>query len=254
MSHLSQMHVPGSAPRAHATWARSLKIVALCAIGLGLAGCRPDGSDGTQVAGWTLIDPAQRHPILVSEKPETLSLRVSRGSQGLTPAQRARLIEFAERFRSRDSGQARLVVAAPSGSANEVDAMAGVQEIRAILADRGFAESSIVVEAYAEDSDPQPPIRVSYTSYTAEAPKCGNWSTNLARQPDNLPYADFGCATQRNFAAQIANPADLLGPRTMTPRPADRRVAHWEKYNKGESTAAQKVSDERVNTNNSGAQ
>ena len=240
MSHLMQVPAP---------WARSLKIVAVCAFGLGLAGCRPPG-DGTQVAGWTLIDHAQRHPILVSEKPETMSLRVSRGSQGLTPSQRARLIEFAEKFRARDTGSSRLVVAAPSGSATEVDAMAGVQEIRAILQDRGFSDASIVVEAYAEDSDPQPPIRVSFMAYTAEGPTCGNWGTNLARQPDNLPYADFGCSTQRNFAAQIANPADLLGPRSMTPRSSGRRAVVWEKYQKGETTNAQKDGDEKISTKN----
>jgi len=60
-----------------------------------------------------------------------------------------------------------------------------------------------------------------------------------------LPYPDFGCATQRNFAAQVANPADLIGPRSMTPAAAERRDVVWGKYIKGESTISQKQADER---------
>ncbi len=229
---------------------KAATLATLCALGLGLAGCRPE-APGTQVAGWTLIDPSQRHPILVSEKPEAIALRVPRGSQGLSPAQKARLLEFAEKFRARDNGASRLVIAAPSGAPNEADALAAVQDARELLGERGFAETSIAVEAYAEDSDPQPPIRVSYVTYSAQGPDCGTWGQNLARQGDNLNYGNFGCATQHNFAAQIANPADLLGPRAMTPRASGRRATVWEKYQKGETTNSQKDADEKISTKNS---
>lgn len=229
---------------------RSVTFATLCVVGLGLAACKHDLA-GPQVAGWTLVDPSQRHPILVSEKPETVALRVPRGSQGLSPQQRARVLEFAERFRSRDNGSSRLVIAAPSGAPNESDAVAAVQDIRTLLAERGFSESSIHVEAYAEDSDPQPPIRVSFMSYTAQGPDCGTWATNVARQPDNMNYGNFGCATQHNIAAQIANPADLLGPRASTPRASGRRATVWEKYQKGETTNTQKDADEKISTKNS---
>ena len=35
----------------------------------------------------------------------------------------------------------------------------------------GFSESAITVEAYHEDRDPQPPIRISYLRFVAELPK-----------------------------------------------------------------------------------
>lgn len=220
-------------------------LLAASVLTLALAGCK-HGEPGTRVAGWTLVDPAQRHPILVSQKPNKMTLHVARGSYGLNPQQRARVISYAGRYKARDAGNSRLVIAAPSGSPNEVAAMHAVQEIRDILSEEGFGESAISVEAYHSESDPAPPIRVSYLRYVAEAPECGQWPTNLAHEPQNLPYPNLGCATQRNFANQVANPADLLGPRTMTARSSERRDKVWNKFVRGDVTNAKKSNDERL--------
>ena len=72
-----------------------------------------------------------------------------------------------------------------------------------------------------------------------------DWSTNLAYEPMNLPYPNLGCAQQRNLGVMIANPADLLGPRSETARSGERRDRVWGKYVKGESTGASKSEDER---------
>ena len=56
----------------------------------------------------------------------------------------------------------------------------------------------------------------------------------------------MGCANQHNLAAMIANPADLLGPRSETDRSGERRDTVWDKYTKGESTGAQKSEEEKV--------
>ena len=91
----------------------------------------------------------------------------------------------------------------------------------------------------------------SYLRYVAEAPACGDWSTNLAHEPMNLPYPNFGCATQRNLAVSVANPADLLGPRSETARSSERRDFVWNKYVHGDPTGARKSADERVNKDTS---
>jgi pilus assembly protein CpaD len=54
---------------------------------------------------------------------------------------------------------------------------------------------------------------------------------------ENRPYYNLGCATQRNLAAMIDNPADLEQPRSETPPYTMRRSEAFEKYRKGESTA-----------------
>lgn len=200
-----------------------------------LAGCKTP-EDHNQVTGWTLTDPSQRHPIMVSQQPAKMSIRVARGSHGLSPHQRAQVVDFTGKYRAGDSGNSRLVISAPSGSANEVASMQAVAELRHLLREAGFGEDSINVEAYHEDRDPQPSIRISYSRYVAEAPECGHFPANLASGPNNLPHANLGCANQKNFANQVANPADLVAPRAMTSVAADRRDDGINKYIKGKAT------------------
>ena len=230
--------------------ASTLKVIGACTLAVLLGACK-HGDDGSRVAGWTLVDASQRHPILVSQKPATLSLHVARGSSGLSPSQRADLLDFATRYRVSDAGNSRLVIAAASAGANEVASMHAVHQIRTVLAEQGFGDAAISIEPYPAEGGGSP-VRVSYLKYVAEAPECGTWPTNLAHDPGNVNYANFGCATQHNFAMQVANPADLLGPRTMTDRSSERRGVVFGKYIKGDVTTAKKVDDERVRTTKSG--
>jgi len=221
------------------------KVILLAALTSTVAGCKHN--EGPQVASWALVDPNQRHPIMVSQQPATLSLRVPRGASGLSPSQRADVMEFASRFRGSDAGNSRLVIAAPSGASNEVAAMNAVQDVRDLLTNGGYSENSIAVEAYHGGGGQEPPIRISYMRFVAEGPVCGqDWSENLARNPNNVNYPDFGCSNQHNLAAMVANPADLLGPRTQGPRSAERRDDVYNKYVKGKVTGADKSQDERV--------
>jgi pilus assembly protein CpaD len=102
------------------------------------------------------------------------------------------------------------------------------------------------MQAYNGGRDATAPVRLAYLRYVAQGPECGHWPTNLASDPRALPYPNFGCAQQHNLAAQIANPADLLGPRTMAPADADRRGTIMENYRQGKLTGAEKSADERA--------
>ena len=186
----------------------------------------------------TLIDPTQRHPIMVSQQPSTTSVHLARGSEGLTPGQKAQVSAFLQRYRATDAGNSKLVIAVPSGSPNESAAVRAVADIRQLISGYGFAESNVAIEPYRERRDANAPVRLSYLRYVAEAPECGQWPTNLADERRNLPYPNFGCAQQHNLAAQIANPADLLGPRTMDPADQERRAVVFDKYRQGETTRA----------------
>jgi pilus assembly protein CpaD len=224
---------------------RPLACVLLSALALGAAGCERDIA-APQVAGWSMVDATQRHPIVVSQEPQTMQLHVGPGARGLGPRQRAEVLEFADRARASDAGNSRLIIQAPGGGHNEMAAMQAVGEIRQILSDNGFSEASIAVEAYHAGDSYDAPVRISYLRYVAEAPTCGYWPTNLAEQRDNGNYPNFGCANQHNLAVMVANPGDLLGPRTESDRPGERRDAAWGKYVKGESTGAEKSEDEKV--------
>jgi pilus assembly protein CpaD len=218
---------------------RMALVVATC---VSIAGCK-HAEEQSQVTGWSLADPAQRHPIMVSQQPAKMTIRVARGSQGLSPHQRAQVVDFTSKYRAGDVGNSRLVIAAPSGSANEVAAMQAVAELRHLMREAGFGDAAINVEAYHEDRDPQPPIRISYTRFVAEAPECGHFPANLTGGPNNMPHANLGCANQRNFANQVANPADLVTPRAMTAASAERRDEGYGKYLKGGNTESAKQTE-----------
>lgn len=224
----------------------AMRIAVAAAVTLPLAACRPGDEPDSHIAGWALIDPAQRHPIIVSQQPANLTLRVSRGSAGLTPQQRASVIDFVSRYRGGDSRSGRLSIGVPSGSPNEVAAMHAVADLRDLVRDYGVDETQITIHPYPASGDGGAPIRVSYSRFVAQGPTCSQWPTNLGEDSRNLPAPDLGCSNQRNLAAQIANPADLVAPRTMTARPGERRDQNWEKWIKGESTVSEKKSDEKA--------
>ena len=231
----------------HPSRASAAKALSLALAGLALAGCKTDQGQGTHVAGWSLVDPEQRHPIMVSQEPASLNVNVARGSQGLNPQQRAEVLEFASKYRASDAGNSRLVVSVPSGSANETAAMAAAEDVRQLALDSGFSESAVSVEAHHEDASTQPPVRIAYMRYVAKGPDCGHdWSENLAVNTRNVGHPNFGCTQQHNLAAMVANPADLLGPRTQGERDSQRRDAVMAAWTKGKPTGAEKSEDERV--------
>jgi pilus assembly protein CpaD len=224
---------------------RRLQLLATLAVPtLLLAACRPERTG--EVAGWSMTDSAERHPIIVSQQPARLSIRVPRGSSGLTAQQHMQAMDFLARYRAVDAGNSRLVISVPSGTANEISAMQAAAQLRSLVREAGFDDGAISVEPIGGSPNSQPALQLSYLRYVVEAPECGNWPSNLGETRSNLPYPNFGCAAQRNLAAQVANPADLIGPRTATPKASERRDVVWDKYIRGESTISQKSGDEKT--------
>ncbi len=187
-------------------------------------------------------DHAQRHPIQVTRRPVEQDISVPVGSYGLTRSQADEVRAFVRRFKNDAEGP--LVVRAPSGSPNELASLRALDDIRRVLRKEQIPPGAVVVEAYIGDDAPDAPVRLSFLRYVAEGPICGDWSRDLSRNRKNLPYPNFGCATQANLAAMVANPRDLVRPRGMTPRSGERRDVVWDKYIKGETTVAEKSEEE----------
>jgi hypothetical protein len=134
---MSVLRTPGSGFRSAAR-RLSLSMLALAA----LAGCRAH-EPGSHVAGWVLVDSAQRHPILVSQQPSTMNIRVSSGAAGLSPGQAAQLSDFLARYRNRDSGNSKLVIAVPTGSPNEGASMRAAKSSTTLDSPRAISPCSL---------------------------------------------------------------------------------------------------------------
>jgi pilus assembly protein CpaD len=222
---------------------------ALCAAAIlaaaALAGCtvtRPVAIDDYPE------DIRQRHPISLREGPKTIELFVGVNRGGLAPAQRADLVAFAHTWRRESTGG--ILIEIPSGTPNARAAAEAVEEVRSILAASGA--SPIATRRYR----PATPIkfatlRLSYPKMIAEAGPCGLWPRDLGPNiegidPSNHAYWNFGCTQQRNLAAMVDTPADLVQPRGETPAYTARRTVVLDKYRKGESTATKSQDTEKA--------
>jgi pilus assembly protein CpaD len=152
------------------------------------------------------------------------------------------------RYRSYGESRSRLVVDVPVGSTNETAAIVAAKDIRQLGDEAGLSPNAILISKYRAARDTDATIKISFLRTAAHGPECGSWPTNLADQPDNANYDNFGCAQQHNLAAMIANPSDLVTPQGATPTSGERRGVIWEKYIKGESTVAAKSASEQVST------
>jgi pilus assembly protein CpaD len=196
-------------------------------------------------APFTLANPNQRYPIAVKQGETTLDLAIYRGSSGLNPSQRAQLYDFLADYKQQSAD--RLLIRAPSSGPNETAAMRAYDDVRAALRHAGIKPSAVAVEPYYFGGDPAAPIRVSFLQVVAVPPDCPDWSENIARDPQNMPFTNMGCATQRNLAVAVANPRDLIDARGETPRSSERRDVMWSKYVNGQPTISKRDPSEHAN-------
>lgn len=186
-------------------------------------------------------DYRQRHPIVLSEKSRIVEIFIGTNRGGLSPAQGADVLAFAQAWKREATGG--ILIEIPAGKSNERAAVDSMHQIKSILSSAGLAPGSIrVVSYHAVDPRKLATVRLSYPKITAEAGPCGLWPSDLGPSFDrsyveNRPYWNLGCATQRNTAAMAANPADLVQPRGETPAYSGRRSVVLDKYRKGDSTA-----------------
>ncbi|HMM15522.1 MAG TPA: CpaD family pilus assembly protein [Parvibaculum sp.] len=204
------------------------------ALALALGGC--GGFNGPNEA---YDGPSQTHPIAVSADTQTLSIPVPRTKSALTDEERRAVAAFADAYKERGHGA--IAVSTPSGSSNTTSSMNVLVDVRDLLAEKGVALDAISYTPYqAAGADAEAPLILSYKRYVATPRPCGDWSENFAHDPANGVPPNFGCASQNNLAVMVADPADLVMPRNMTPSDAQRRAVVLDKYRKGEITGTQR--------------
>lgn len=214
-------------------------VAATVLVAVALAGC--NRTREPDVTGSVANDYRLRHPIAIREGNRAVEIFVGVNRGGLTPQQRADVLAFAHAWRREATGG--IVVDAPAGTPNELAGAEVTREVRSILAAAGVPAQAIELRPYRpRDPAKLATVRLNYGKMTAETGPCGLWPEDLgptwrSRDAENRPYHNFGCATQRNLAAMVDNPADLVQPRGESAAYAARRSTVLEKYRKGESPA-----------------
>jgi pilus assembly protein CpaD len=224
--------------RTRATALGAAAIVAAAA----LAGCNTYQPAAQSYVDTYPEDARIRHPIAIREGTRALELFIGVNRGGLSPAQQADVLAFAHTWRHEASGG--ILIDVPWGTPNARAAADAVPEVRSILAAAGVSPQAVATRRYR----PATPIkfatvRLAYPKMIAESGPCGVWPRDLGPSLDgddhsNHSYWNFGCAQQRNLAAMVDTPADLVQPRGETPAYAARRAVVLDKYRKGEPTAS----------------
>ena len=162
-----------------------------------------------------------RHPIAVQEAERSVVVFVGHARGGLSATQRADVIGLARVWVGEGTGAIDADV--PANTPNARAAESAFRD-QGPACGRWRAPMRIKLRHYHPD-DPRTlaTIRLSYPKITAVAGPCGLWPEDLGPSVrdkgyyDNKSYYNFGCAYQRNMAAMVDNPSDLVQPRPETP-------------------------------------
>jgi pilus assembly protein CpaD len=182
-----------------------------------------------------------RHPIAVTEADRSIVVFIGTGRGGMTAAQRADVMGMAQSWLREGTGG--ISIDMPTGTPNARAAHETLREIQAMIAAAGVPPRAVAVRQY-QPKDPRhmAAIRLNYPKISATAGPCGLWPEDLGPSYkntsyfENKPYYNFGCAHQRNLAAMIDEPSDLVQPRAEAPAYTMRRNVAFEKYRKGTPT------------------
>lgn len=221
-------------PGRHGGISVALKAALVVIAGSWLAGCKTTETADTIPYPY---DYKLRHPITLQEGVRTVELFVGRKRAGLTPSQRATVVAFAQNWHRDAAGGIEIRI--PAGTATERAASDTVSEIQGVLVAGGVPAGGIVVHARQADPAQLTPVVLSYPRVTATAGPCGRWPNDLGpgagiEYDTNVPYYNLGCSMQRNLAAMVEEPADLVQPRGEAVAYTARRSVVLDKYRKGE--------------------
>ena len=221
---------------------RALRLAgALIGLAVVLGACKHTGDEAITTAS-APDDYRLRHPIAVQEADRSVIIFVGRGRGGLSANQRSDVTGMAQTWLKEGTGG--ISIDMPVDTPNARAAADSLREIQATLAAAGVPPRAVAVRQYRpEDPRHMAAIRLNYPKISATAGPCGLWpedigpSINNKGYFDNKPYYNFGCSNQRNLAAMVDNPSDLVQPRPETPAYTIRRSEGFEKYRKGASTS-----------------
>lgn len=212
----------------------ALRAAAVAACALLACACNTD----QQAAGVPDVptDYRLRHPITLQESTRSLELFIGSNRGELNPTQRAQVMSFGLGWKRYATGG--IVVNRPIGASNEQAVAQAMPEILSILAAAGLPPQSVAVQTYEATGPNLAPVRIGYPKIVAQAGPCGLWPQDVGptfsrEYVNNDPPWNFGCAAQRNLAAMVANPSDLVQPRAETPAYTMRRTTVMGKYVQG---------------------
>ena len=193
-----------------------------------LAGCREHTELDIATAS-ILSNHEKRHPIGFSSRSEALYVEIAPDGEGLSRNQQTDIVRFVDRYRVEGTG--RLTIAGPGSPRGHLASGLAVRQVVEIVRRAGLPPEAVAeVRETGKDARFAQAVRLAYERPVAVAPQCGDWPEDIGQNRERLPYENFGCATQRNFAMTVATARDLQMPQEEAAGAGERRAAVWTKY------------------------
>lgn len=200
-----------------------------------LAGCGPGRVKPPPATPYDYHD---RHPVVLADTAHVVDLFPAMIGGRIDNSSAGRIREFVDQYRRFGHGPA--ILRRPVGGIGAKHTSASVGATRRALAAAGFGGTIIVEDYRVADPHLAAPLRLSFSGVKAKvAGRCGEWPSDLAADAslegwENETWWNYGCATQQTFAAQVADPRDLAGPRGETPADTMARMRAIDKIREGQ--------------------
>jgi pilus assembly protein CpaD len=219
--------------RRSTNWFKPVATAAFLAIGL--AGCNTQNIHNYATSSIP-ADYRQRHPIALTHANQTLDVFAGNSGHSLDYRQTEDVRAFAREYMTH--GQGPLIAYLPVNGPH-----AGLNSIRTALAGGGAA-GRLQIAHYQSEAGAAAPIRLAFAKLQAKVNSHCSYAyeevvpTGFKENATNGQPNNFGCAYQKNVAAQVNDPRDFARSRQEGPIDSTKRLAGIEKIrtDKGENT------------------
>ena len=228
---------------------RSACVIALAASAAACAGLPLSGKPGpvTPPHNGSMLTPTEQFGITVAEQPDRIQLAPHPGA--LSARQVQALSELARRWREGGRGSVRIET--PAGGQNATVASQAAFAAAQVLQGAGVPATAIVQSAYNATGQAAPTVSVGFDTLVASVPSCAPYQSDVTKTGKNEPHGAFGCAVTANFAAQIADPGDLLAPKAEGAPDTARRAFVLDRYRQGKPTGTPRSNNPAESSNTS---
>ncbi len=188
----------------------------IAAIGLSLAGCNGSHINRTMYS--------VHQPVVTRSN---YAIDLNSGSGGLAQGERQRLGEWMTALGAGYGDRVAIDYGAgyaDAGTAAEVSNVAADYDVAVV--DTAPVTAGVVVPGT---------VRVVLTRSTASVPSCPDWSKKSEANYSGGNHTNYGCATNSNLAAMIADPEDLVRGQDAHGHDSTRAVRPVEAYRSGET-------------------
>ena len=200
--------------------------LALVCLGLAASGC--SRLDRVIAAPVVPDDYRARHPVVLTNAPQTLDIFLVGNTGQLDRRQATDVGAFVKDYQA--SGQGTITALLPHAAGQDAQAQATLASLRSALIHSGLKGYLNVGTYDVLNPGLASPVRLTFAKLEAKiTTQCGDWPADLASGSstagwENRPYYNFGCAYQKNLTAQVNDPRDLVRPRTEDPADVQMRV------------------------------